>query len=124
LVVSAADGSLVVLLESKETAAGNHAELEIVTASQGRQGPQGLAGPQGPSGFPGRDGVAGAAGASGPQGIAGALGPQGPAGERGPAGEKGPAGERGPAGTSSAGIQRVKPIGDIAMGIFTQGEKP
>jgi len=120
-VLSAADGSLIVLLESKETASGNHAELEIVTGSLGQQGPQGIAGPQGsagPQGPFGSPGKAGEPGVQGPQGVAGANGQQGAAGERGPTGE------RGPAGTEGTGVRRVNPVGDIAMGAFTQGEKP
>ena len=53
LALSAADGTTFVLLGSKESAPGNHAELEIVTAAHGEQG---IPGPQGSPGAPGTPG--------------------------------------------------------------------
>lgn len=111
----AADTSLAVILEAKEMREGSHAVLEILSSVEGSPGLTGPPGPQGPQGPPGktgqtgREGFPGSAGLPGPQGPAGAIGPQGAEGRQGPAG---------------APVVRVNPRGDIAMGAFTQGEKP
>lgn len=108
----AADSSMAVILQAKEMLEGSHAVLEIVSSVEGSPGLKGPPGPQGPpgnAGQSGRDGLPGSAGLQGPQGPPGEIGPQGAEGRQGPAG---------------ATALRVNPRGDIAMGAFTQGEKP
>ncbi len=117
----AADNSLAVILQAKEMLEGSHAVLEILSSvegSPGLTGPPGPQGPQGPQGPLGKTGQTGQTGREGLPGPAGLQGPQGPAGEIGPQGGEG---RQGPAGASAV---RVNPRGDIAMGAFTQGEKP
>lgn len=130
LVIAAADGSAVALLQSKEMNAGAHAELEILTepkSALGAPGPAGPQGPQGPTGASGRDGKQGPMGLSGLTGRDGPRGEpglQGPRGDVGPAGERGPVGAQGIPGAPGVPVLRLLPRGDIAMGEFTQGEKP
>ena len=130
LVIAAADGSAVALLQSKEMNAGAHAELEILTEPKSVLGSPGPVGPQGPMGAPGRDGkqgpvgLIGLSGKEGPKGEAGLQGPKGDVGPAGPKGERGLAGEQGIPGTPGSPVLRLLPRGDIAMGEFTQGEKP
>ena len=127
LALIAGDSVAFVSLQPKEMMGGSQAVLEIVTEVDVDAGP---VGPQGPQGLAGRDGAVGAqgpAGRPGPQGEAGPAGetgPQGPAGPRGADGADGADGAQGSGGLSSLVPFRVPPRGDIAMGMFTQGDKP
>lgn len=115
IALSAADSTLAVILQAKEMLEGSHAVLEILSNVEGSAGLTGPPGPQGPPGPAGREGLPGSAGLQGRMGPPGEVGPQGPEGKQGPAGPAGPAGPE---------VTRVSPRGDIAMGAFTQGEKP
>ena len=111
----AEDNNTSVLLQSKEVHGAEQAVLEILM--------QGEAGPAGPQGVAGKDG---AVGPVGPQGNPGGQGEPGPSGPQGPRGEPGPQGPTGPANVGGvvSGVFRLAPRGDIAMGEFTQGQKP
>jgi hypothetical protein len=130
LAICAADTSVVALLQSKEMNAGAHAELEIITEPKVSTGVPGPIGPQGIPGVAGKNGIQGPiglTGVSGKPGVKGDPGPQGPKGDvgsAGPMGARGPAGEQGIPGVPGPPVVRLLPRGDIAMGEFTQGEKP
>ena len=110
--------------DSKENVfTGHSAELDLVLASAGPQGPpgpQGPAGPQGPEGPTGAQGPTGATGPVGPTGPAGPqgnIGPQGPAGPQGATGPQGPQGPQGPPGTGGGfnGLQEFSQGGTYSF---------
>lgn len=93
----------------------------------GSQGPQGATGAQGPAGPLGPTGPAGAQGTAGPQGLTGPPGTKGDNGSQGLPGTNGvagPAGPQGPAGPAAVWPVRIQPLGDLAMGQFTNGPTP
>jgi hypothetical protein len=84
--------------------------------------PQGdIRGAQGPAGSDGPAGATGPTGSQGPAGIQGLAGPPGPSG---PAGAPGAEGLAGPQGPAAVWPTHILPLGDLAMGEFTQGSPP
>jgi len=79
---------------------------------------------RGTQGLVGADGPPGAAGPAGAQGPPGLPGPAGPAGLNGDIGPIGPMGPIGPAGPAAVWPTHIQPMGDLAMGDFTQGPPP
>ncbi len=74
-IISAADDSVTVSFDSKESATTSHpATLTILLNNQGPQGPAGVQGQPGVQGPPGLTGATGAIGATGPAGPAGVNG--------------------------------------------------
>jgi hypothetical protein len=106
------------------------AQLNLVLASAGAQGPPGPAGPAGAAGANGATGAQGPQGPAGAAGATGAVGPQGPAGPQGSPGATGPTGAIGPQGAQGpAGAQGAQgpvgpagpqgPAGTAAQAYFT-----
>jgi hypothetical protein len=82
---------------------------------RGVKGDIGAAGPAGPPGTAGEIGPVGPIGPMGPGGPAGFTGAPGPIGETGP---------QGPPGPAAVWPTHISPLGDLAMGEFTQGPTP
>lgn len=104
--------------DSKENVfTGHSAELDLVLASTGPQGPPGPQGPTGPQGPEGPTGAQGPTGATGPAGPQGNVGPQGPTGPQGATGPQGPQGPQGPPGTGGGlnGLQEFSQSGTYSF---------